>query len=131
VGAPDADAYRAMSEALDARCREIGRDPSEIRRSLIKGCVIGRDLDEQRARVVEIAKVNSRLTGDDPDTLLASARQRWFVGTPNEIVAQMRPFAEAGVELFMLQHFALDDRDALELLAAEVAPGLAEIGVRR
>jgi hypothetical protein len=30
-----------------------------------------------------------------------------------------------GVQLFMLQHFLLDDRDALELLAQEVAPAIA------
>jgi alkanesulfonate monooxygenase SsuD/methylene tetrahydromethanopterin reductase-like flavin-dependent oxidoreductase (luciferase family) len=96
----------------------------------MKGCIVGRDLDEQRARAVEIARFNPRLVGDDPDALIASIRERWFVGTPDEVVAQMRPYAEAGVDLFVLQHFALDDRDALEVLASEVAPRLAEIGVR-
>jgi alkanesulfonate monooxygenase SsuD/methylene tetrahydromethanopterin reductase-like flavin-dependent oxidoreductase (luciferase family) len=35
TGAPDAGTYRAMAAGLDERCREIGRDPSEIRRSLM------------------------------------------------------------------------------------------------
>jgi alkanesulfonate monooxygenase SsuD/methylene tetrahydromethanopterin reductase-like flavin-dependent oxidoreductase (luciferase family) len=126
-GAPDGPAYRELSAALDARCREIGRDPAAIRRSLMKSCVVGRDLDELRRRVVEIARVvpPPRLTGETPDELLESARRRWFVGTPEEVAGQMRPFAEAGVDLFLIQHFALDDADALELLAGEVAPRLA------
>jgi hypothetical protein len=30
-----------------------------------------------------------------------------------------------GVDLFMLQHFLLDDKDALQLLAADVMPAVA------
>ena len=132
TAAPDAETFGAMCLALDDRCREIGRDPSEIRRSLMKACLVGRDLDELRLRAIEVAKVvpPPRITGETPDEILASARQRWFVGTPDEVVAQMRPFAEAGAELFLLQHFALDDADALELLAAEVEPQLAAIPLR-
>jgi hypothetical protein len=37
----------------------------------------------------------------------------------------MRELARLGIDLFMLQHFLLDDRDALELLAAEVIPAVA------
>jgi alkanesulfonate monooxygenase SsuD/methylene tetrahydromethanopterin reductase-like flavin-dependent oxidoreductase (luciferase family) len=125
TGAPDAEAYRAMSAGLDERCRELGRDPSEIRRSLMKGFLVGRNAGELRERAARAAEANPRLRGDDPDAVLAAARERWFVGTPEEIVAQMRPFAEAGVDLFMLQHFLLDDRDELELLAREVLPALA------
>ena len=132
TGAPDAGAFGAMSAALDARCREIGRDPSAIRRSLMKGCIVGRDLDELRWRAGEIAGVvpPPRLTGEDADAILDSARRRWFVGTPDEVAAQMRPYAEAGVDLFLLQHFALDDAASLELLAGEVAPRLAAAGRR-
>jgi alkanesulfonate monooxygenase SsuD/methylene tetrahydromethanopterin reductase-like flavin-dependent oxidoreductase (luciferase family) len=129
TGAPDAETFRAMSEGLDERCREVGRDPTEIRRSLMKGCIVGRDLEDLRRRAIQNAKVvpPPRLTGEDADQILASARQRWFVGTPDEVASQMRPFAEAGVDLFLLQHFALDDPDSLELLATEVAPRLAAV----
>ena len=126
TGAPDAVTFAAMSAGLDERCRELGRDPSEIRRSLMRGFILGRNRDELRERVTRIGEVVPRLAGEDPDAVLEAARERMFVGTPNQVVAQMRPFAEAGVELFMLQHFALDDADVLELLAAEVAPALAE-----
>ncbi len=130
TGAPDAESFREMSAGLDERCRELARDPSQIRRSIMKGYLVGRSRDELRQRAVRVAEVTDRLGAGDPDEVLAAASQRWFVGTPEELVGQMRPYAAGGVELFMLQHFLLDDRDALELLAGEVVPALADAGVR-
>jgi len=37
----------------------------------------------------------------------------------------MREHAKLGVDLFMLQHFVLDDFDALRVLAKEVLPAVA------
>ena len=37
----------------------------------------------------------------------------------------MRELGKLGIDLFMLQHFLLDDSDALELLAREVLPAVA------
>ena len=37
----------------------------------------------------------------------------------------MREFGRLGIHLFMLQHWLLDDGDALELLAKEVIPAVA------
>jgi alkanesulfonate monooxygenase SsuD/methylene tetrahydromethanopterin reductase-like flavin-dependent oxidoreductase (luciferase family) len=48
-----------------------------------------------------------------------------FVGTPAEVVEQIKRYAKLGVELFMLQHFLLDDSDALKLLASDVMPAIA------
>ena len=47
------------------------------------------------------------------------------MGTPEEVVDQVRGYAKLGVDLFMLQHFLLDDREALKLLASEVIPAVA------
>jgi hypothetical protein len=37
----------------------------------------------------------------------------------------MRDVAAMGVDLIMLQHFLLDDSDALKLLASDVLPAVA------
>src|SRR6202171_5222935 len=42
----DMDLYKQSSEDLAAACREIGRDPSSIRHSLMTGYLIGRDRSE-------------------------------------------------------------------------------------
>ena len=61
----------------------------------------------------------------DPDDVLREASERWVVGTPEEISKQIHAMAGLGVELVMLQHFLLDDSEALELLGREVVPAVA------
>ncbi len=72
-----------------------------------------------------MAEMLPRFKRDSPDEILDVARKSAFVGTPAEVVEQIRSFAALDVDLFMLQHFLLDDRDALELLASDVMPALA------
>lgn len=123
----DADVYKQRSEVLDANCREIGRDPASIRRSVMVSFIIGRNRKELRERALKFKEVvpSPRIQSSDADQILEEQRKRWFVGEPAEIAEQMQQHAELGVQLFMLQHFLLDDRDALELLAKEVAPAIA------
>lgn len=123
----DADVYQQRRDVLDANCRELGRDPSSIRRSIMVSFIIGRNRKELRARALKVREVvpSPRIHSADADQILEEQRLRWFVGEPAEIVEQMQQHAALGVQLFMLQHFLLDDRDALELLALEVAPAIA------
>ena len=74
-----------------------GRDDAEVAR---RAAAIGREVDELRA--------NSPL-----------------VGTPAEIVDQLGPFIEAGVQRVYLQLLDLSDLDHVELFATEVARQLA------
>jgi alkanesulfonate monooxygenase SsuD/methylene tetrahydromethanopterin reductase-like flavin-dependent oxidoreductase (luciferase family) len=123
----DAEVYAQRRDVLDANCREIGRDPKSIRRSIMAGFIIGRDRKELRERALKVREIvpPPRITSSDADGILEEQRAKWFVGTPGEIVEQIHEHAALGVELFMLQHFLLDDRDAMELLAKEVAPAIA------
>ena len=121
----DQQEYRQKREVINQSCREIGRDPASIRYSVMANFIIGRDRDELRQRALQIAEVVPRLRRDSADEILEAARQGAFVGTPEEEVEQMRGYAKLGVDLFMLQHFLLDDRDALKLLASEVIPAVA------
>ena len=52
-------------------------------------------------------------------------RRTWIAGTPDEVVARLREYEEAGVERVMLQHLLHRDVEALELIAAEVVPAFA------
>jgi alkanesulfonate monooxygenase SsuD/methylene tetrahydromethanopterin reductase-like flavin-dependent oxidoreductase (luciferase family) len=72
-----------------------------------------------------VAKVIPDLSSMTPDEVITSRRSAWFVGTPEEIAQEMREHASLGVDLFMLQHFLLDDSDALKLLAEQVIPAVA------
>jgi alkanesulfonate monooxygenase SsuD/methylene tetrahydromethanopterin reductase-like flavin-dependent oxidoreductase (luciferase family) len=124
----DADDYRAKSALLDERCREVGRDPSEIRRSQMAGYLIGRDEAALEARALRLAEVLPSLQGESAAAIVSWLREqtgRWFAGTPEEIVEKLRPYVAAGVDLFMFQHYLLDDMEGLELVATQVMPRLA------
>jgi alkanesulfonate monooxygenase SsuD/methylene tetrahydromethanopterin reductase-like flavin-dependent oxidoreductase (luciferase family) len=113
----DADMFRERREVLDQCCRDIGRDPSTIRRSVMTSYIIGRDRAEQLERAALLRKVVPSLGPLSPEDVLENRKQAWFVGTPDEIVEQVREHSRLGVDLFMLQHFLLDDGDALQLLS--------------
>jgi len=87
--------------------------------------LIGRDAADLRERAMKMAEVLPRMKKDSADDIVQAARQSAFVGTPEEVAGQIREYAKLGVDLFMLQHFLLDDRDALELLSKEVVPAVA------
>jgi len=117
--------YVESSKVLETHCRAIGRDPHSIRHSVMTSYIIGRDRSEIRERAAQVSKVVRALSDKSPDEVIQDRRRAWFVGTPEEIVEKMRHHASLGVDLFMLQHFLLDDSDALKLLAERVLPAVA------
>jgi alkanesulfonate monooxygenase SsuD/methylene tetrahydromethanopterin reductase-like flavin-dependent oxidoreductase (luciferase family) len=121
----DSDEYQQKRKVLDECCRAIGRDPSSIRHSVMSTYIIGRDRADLRERAARMRDFLPSLHNLDVDAAMAQVRKRGLVGTPEEIVEQIRAHSTLGVDLFMLQHFLLDDHDALELLATEVLPAVA------
>ena len=49
----------------------------------------------------------------------------WIVGTPDQILVQLRALADEGVERVIFQHNDPADFEALELIASEVMPAVA------
>ena len=47
-----------------------------------------------------------------------------FLGTPKQVIDQMRPFADAGVDYFILDCSGFPNLTTLELLINEVLPAL-------
>ncbi len=101
--------FRELSARLDALLQARGRPPSTFRRSLMTGCVFGRndgDL-EQKLHGRTIAELRNRGV---------------VVGTSSAVVDQLGDLAEAGAQRVMLQWLDLDDLDGLEALANAVLP---------
>jgi F420-dependent oxidoreductase-like protein len=120
------DVYAAKAEVLERHCEAVGRDPATIRRSIMTSYIIGRDRGELLRRAARLHEIVPSTADTEPDALAARMKERGvLVGTPNEIVEQIRVRSALGVELIMLQTLDLDDIEALELIAAEVAPHIA------
>lgn len=127
-GFTDPDGFVRKNRLLEDYCRAIGRDPRTIKRTLMLTYLIGRNQVELREKARKMAAwrgLDPRTV--DPDRILEESRQRWMlVGTPLEIVAQIRNWAALGVERIQLHVFDLDDLDGLDLLAREVVPLVTE-----
>jgi alkanesulfonate monooxygenase SsuD/methylene tetrahydromethanopterin reductase-like flavin-dependent oxidoreductase (luciferase family) len=86
-----------------------GRQPQDVRRSLMTGCVFGIDQKEVER------KVSLRTHGQRTASEL---RQRGLVvGTADEIVEQCQQLASVGIQRVMLQWLDLDDIAGLESMA--------------
>jgi alkanesulfonate monooxygenase SsuD/methylene tetrahydromethanopterin reductase-like flavin-dependent oxidoreductase (luciferase family) len=120
------DFYLERSHRLKDMCAELGRDPGSIRRSVAVGFLIGRTRDELRRRSQRMKELIPPLAAVEVDAVPAAARAiGWVAGTPNDIVAVLKPLANAGVDLAILGHYDLDDVAALESIATDVMPAVA------
>ncbi len=122
---PPAD-VRARTEMLETACHRAGRDPREIRHSWMGAFLIGEtgaDLERRARRIQEYVPPRAATPAAKlPDVLRGEG---WLVGSPAEIVGQVRALAAEGIERVMLQLFDQEDMDALHMLAEQVVPRLS------
>jgi F420-dependent oxidoreductase-like protein len=109
-----------VRQRLDAACRREGRDPIPL--SLMTGWLAGEDRADLRDRAGRLADWRGHSGG--ADDLLRDLPETWLAGTLDEVTAQLRDLAEAGVERVMLQHLLHRDLDAVEQIGRRVAPAL-------
>jgi F420-dependent oxidoreductase-like protein len=100
------DNFAHLNRRLDEMLTEAGREPQSVRRSMMTGCVFGKD-DATLNK-----KVSSR--GRTLDEL----QKRGIVaGSLNDIQEQLQALEQAGLQRIMLQWLDLDDLESLEALA--------------
>lgn len=104
--------FKKLNTKLDQLIKDYGRDPSDIKRSLMTGCVFARQENQVRDKVS--ARTNGRY---NPEELRGRGL---VVGTIPEIQEQLGELDEAGVRRVMLQWPDLDDLDGLEALASGI-----------
>jgi F420-dependent oxidoreductase-like protein len=112
LGAPDEE-LRARKEALDRACAEAGRDPATLGYSVMTACFLGAtdaDVEERVARFLAIGG-----EGGDPAELIRERRDRWLVGTVDEVAERIEGLRALGVSRVLLQHLNHDDDDMLAL----------------
>jgi len=108
-------AYRAYYQEFERACDEVGRDPATVRRTWGGGCLCA----PTEAAVADFAVERLRRGAE-----AAYQVGEDFVGTPAQVIAQMRPFVESGVDYFMLDCGGFPQLTTVELLIQEVLPAL-------
>jgi len=112
----DIPQFQDLDAKLQWLLSENGRQNSEVRRSLMIGCVFGYTEAELVGKVA--ARTNGKRT---PRQLY---ERDMPVGTANQIVDILGRWADAGMNRVMLQWLDLDDIDGLEGFAHGVLPKL-------
>jgi F420-dependent oxidoreductase-like protein len=115
--------YRAKVKILEEHCARAGRDPKSIDRSMMCAFIVGRDEGEVVKRIEALQKVMPPMAQTPaPELAKGLASRGWLLGTPPQVVQQIKALEAEGVSRIMLQHHNQTDFDALELIAKEVMP---------
>lgn len=109
VSSTGVNAYRQMALQMEQVCEQVRRDPATLRRTWGGGCACAPTQAE--AEALAGGMMNE---GEDFD----------FVGTPQQIIDQMQPFIELGVDYFMLDCQGFPNLTTLEMLVSEVLPAV-------
>ena len=119
------DVFRERSAALDQLLHAAGRQPSDVRRTMMDSAIFGRDTGDLERRLDAERRMVPAYAGTSNEELRATLRSRnCLVGTPDEIVEQIRAYDATGVEELMLQWFEMDDIAGLRAFAEGVLPRL-------
>lgn len=106
--------YRHKLDVLAEHCRAVGRDPRDIRKSLVIQALIGETEAEVRERTERIA----RARGLTPEAL----RRQAVVGTPEQAAEQILRYVALGVGDFLVGARVPYDYAGLQLFIEKVAP---------
>ena len=107
--------FADRSSRLDELLVAEGRQPEDVRRSIMVGTLFGRNDGELQTMLEKRGRSAEEM------------RDRGVVvGTGSEFVERIGQYAEAGVYRIMLQWLALDDLDRLEAMANAVLPHFAD-----
>ena len=107
---------KRKDEILRRHCAEVGRDESEIERTVGIGTCIIRDDPAEAQRVL---KAMFEHNGD------AEPWKAQLVGTPEQVAEQLRPYLGIGFRHFIVGFPAPYDAESMERLMTEVKPMLA------
>ncbi len=124
TGGGTPDEVRARNAHLDDLLTQAGRAPGDVKRTMMKAIVVGRNEAEFEARLGTRPRP-AAMAGLPTMEALDRMRDRWIIGNPAECAAQIRAYGEAGIQEIMAQFFVVDDLDGLRLIAKEVVPLLA------
>jgi F420-dependent oxidoreductase-like protein len=106
--------YQHKLDVLAEHCRRVGRDPNDIRKSLVIQPVIGESREEVDQRAARIAQARGMSVED--------LRRSALVGTPEECAATLLEYVRLGVGDFLVGARQPYDYALLDKFIERVAP---------
>jgi alkanesulfonate monooxygenase SsuD/methylene tetrahydromethanopterin reductase-like flavin-dependent oxidoreductase (luciferase family) len=103
----NSETYRLLVQSCEQAYADVGRDTTTLRRTWYGGCFCAPT--EELAHAMSAGRKRS---------------EGFFIGTPPQMVEQMKPFLDLGVDYFMLNWGGFPALTTLEGLAQEVIPAL-------
>ncbi len=119
LGAPN-DELRERKGALDRACADVGRDPATLGFSVMTTCFLGDSPTDVVDRVARF--LATRRDQTDPASLVEERRDRWLVGTVEEVAGRIAELRALGVTRVFLQHLNHDDDEMLALAGDRLIP---------
>jgi F420-dependent oxidoreductase-like protein len=117
-------AFQERSATLDQLLQSAGRNPSEVKRTVMLGLTFGRDMTELD-RKLSWRQDHPQYTGKSLDKVIEElSKDGSVVGTPEMIIEQINAYGKAGAGELVLQWFDLDDIDGLRAFAASILPNV-------
>ncbi len=103
------DEFASLNAKLDEMLAAAGRKPEAVRRSMMTGCVFGKDEAALNEKLTVRGRTAEQLRGHGV-----------VAGSPDKVKAQLVKLEQAGLQRIMLQWLDLDDLDGIETLAKTV-----------
>jgi F420-dependent oxidoreductase-like protein len=100
--------FHELNTNLDNMLKKAGRDPGSVRRSMMTGCVFGRDDSTLKQKIAARAPFDEM------------RKDGVIVGSASQVKEQLLELEAAGLQRVMLQWLDLDDLAGLEALAKAV-----------
>ena len=103
------EALTRLNAHLDELLITNHRSPSDVRRSMMTGCIFGKDNAALKEKIAARGRTFEQL------------RERGIiVGNATQVVEQLGQLAQAGLQRVMLQWLDLDDMDGLEVFGSKI-----------
>jgi hypothetical protein len=103
------DDFALKNARLNEKLHEHGRNCDSVRRSMMTGCIFGKDDAALQGKLSARSRTVEQL------------HERGLVaGNSNQVNEQLQELEQVGVQRVMLQWLDLDDLDGLEALATAV-----------
>jgi alkanesulfonate monooxygenase SsuD/methylene tetrahydromethanopterin reductase-like flavin-dependent oxidoreductase (luciferase family) len=116
-----AELFSERSALLDDLLQAGGRQPGEVKRTLMLPVMCWRDQADLTRRMDLLRSGFPGFAPQSTEDILAFFRTG-ILGTPDEVIAGLSAYAAAGVEEFIVQWFGVADIEGLAVLADQVLP---------